>query len=84
MHKYRSLVDSVPWQVIMEYWVEFFVLDSRFLLVTYVIYSIVYMAVPISQFFPPPTRPHDNLKFVLYIYFWRVYFLCVSLFLFCK
>ena len=35
----HSFVDSIPLQVIMEYWVEFFVLYNRFLLVTYVIYS---------------------------------------------
>ena len=42
-----------PLQVIVEYWVEFLVLYSRFLLVIYFIYSSMYMSIPISQFVCP-------------------------------
>ena len=37
---------------ITEYWVEFPVLHSRFLLIICFIYSSVYMSIPISQFVP--------------------------------
>ena len=42
-----------PLQVIAEYWVEFLVLYSRFLLVIYFIYNSMYMSTPISQFVCP-------------------------------
>ena len=40
--------------VIAEYLVEFTVLYSRSLLITYFIYNSVYVSTPISQFIPPP------------------------------
>ena len=65
-YKYiHSFLDSFPIKVIIEYWVEFPVVYSRFILVTYFIYSSVYMSIPITQFIPP--FPSDNHKFVFYI-----------------
>ena len=45
---------------------EFPVLYSRSLLVIYVIYSSVYMLIPISQF-TPPSLSSFNSKFVFYV-----------------
>ena len=46
----HSFLDSFPIEAITEYWVEFPVLYSRYLLVIYFIYSSVYMPIPIFQF----------------------------------
>ena len=46
-----------PTQVSTEYWVEFPLPYSRFLLVIYFIHSGVYMAIPISQFIVPSFLP---------------------------
>ena len=46
-----------PTYAIAEYWVEFPVLYSRFLLVTYFICSNVYKSILISQFIPPALIP---------------------------
>ena len=46
-----------PTQVSTEYWVEFPLPYSRFLLVIYFIHSGVYMAIPISQFILPSFLP---------------------------
>ena len=45
-----SFLDSFSMQSITEYWAEFPVLYSRFLLVIYCIYSSVCMSIPIFQF----------------------------------
>ena len=50
----HSFLDSFPISVITEYWVEFPVLYSRSLEVTYFIYTSVYMSIPIFQFIPSP------------------------------
>ena len=42
-------------------------LYSRSLLVTYFIYSSVYMSIPIFQFIPPSSLPPSNHKIVFYI-----------------
>ena len=49
----------------MEYWVEFPVLYGRFLLVTYFIYSNIYVSVSISQF--TLLSSLGNHKFVFYV-----------------
>ena len=53
----HCFLDSIPIHVITEYWVEFPVLYSRFLLVIYFIYSSVYVSIPLSQFIPFPIFP---------------------------
>ena len=63
----HSFLDSIPIQVITEYWVDFPVLYSRFLLVIYFVYSRVSMSVPISQFIPRTPFLLGNRKFVFYI-----------------
>ena len=47
-------LDTFPIYAITEYWVEFPVLYSRFLLVIYFMCSSMYMSIPISQFIPCP------------------------------
>ena len=60
----HSFLDSFPIQTIKEFSVEFPVLYSRFLLVTYFVYSSEYKS--IFQFLSPPLNS-DNNKFVFYI-----------------
>ena len=50
-------IDFVTIKAITEYWIEFPVLYSRFLLVIYFIYRSPYMSIPISQFIPPLALP---------------------------
>ena len=50
-------------QAITEYWIEFPVLYSKFLLIIYFIYSSMY----ISQFIPPYPLSPGNPKCVFYI-----------------
>ena len=57
---------SFPIYIITEYWVEFPVLYSRPLLVTYFTYSSVSVSIPISQFIPSPFSP-VNHNFVFFI-----------------
>ena len=78
----HSFVDSIPLQVIMEYWVEFFVLYSRFLLVTNVIYSSVYMSIPISHFIPPPLASLTIWSLFSISIFDESIFFCESIFVF--
>ena len=47
---------------IAEYWVEFPVLYSRSLLGIYFMYGGVFMAIPISQFIPPPLIPLATIR----------------------
>ena len=49
----HSFLDFVTIKAITEYWIEFPVLYSRFLLVIYFIYNSLYMSIPISRFIPP-------------------------------
>ena len=72
------LFQSFLLQVITEYWVEFPVLYSRSLLVTYLIYSSVCMLIPNSWFIPPPPLHVSPLVII------SLFLVSVSLFLFCK
>ena len=66
MHTHiHSLSDSFPTQVIMEYWVEFFVLYIRSLLANHSIYRRVHMPISTPQSTPPhlPPLPFGNHNF---------------------
>ena len=58
-----SFLDSFPTEAIIQYWVEFPVLYSGLLLVIHFMCSSVYMSIPVLQFIPSPSSPH-NYKFI--------------------
>ena len=65
-HISPPFLDSIPIQVITEYWVAVPVLHSRSSLVIYWIYSSVYMWIWASQLIPPCFSPFGNHMFVFY------------------
>ena len=68
----HSFLDSFPIEAITEYWVEFPVLYSSSLLVTYFIYSSMYMSIPIFQFIPLPNKVSLNRNTQNNNMFWSV------------
>ena len=80
IHISTLFLDSFPMKAITEYWVKFSVLYSRFLLVTYFIYSNMYMSVSVSQFLSSfPGKHKFVFSFSRLLWLFRVFYisLCV-------
>ena len=77
IYMYPSLLDFLPIQVTTEHWVEFPVLKSVFSLVSYFIYTINSVCMPVTLY-PESQRGsicHFGIKFYLFFYFNGFYLL---------